>query len=33
VADLSSDREQELEMLVRDTVEEVTKPNLLPVLA
>lgn len=28
VADLSSDRAQELEMLVRDTVEEVTKPNL-----
>ncbi|CAD6219020.1 unnamed protein product [Miscanthus lutarioriparius] len=36
VADLSSDRAQELEMLVRDTVEEVTKPNLsdlFPVLA
>ncbi|XP_062194459.1 cytochrome P450 76M5-like [Phragmites australis] len=36
VADLSSDRAQELEMLVRDTVEEVTKPNLsdlFPVLS
>uniref|UniRef100_A0A0E0M1V3 Cytochrome P450 n=1 Tax=Oryza punctata TaxID=4537 RepID=A0A0E0M1V3_ORYPU len=36
VADLSSDRAQELEMLVRDTVEEATKPNLsdlFPVLA
>jgi len=36
VADLSSDQAQELEMLVRDTVEEVTKPNLsdlFPVLA
>jgi len=36
VADLSSNRAQELEMLVRDTVEEVTKPNLsdlFPVLA
>ncbi|CAD6224775.1 unnamed protein product [Miscanthus lutarioriparius] len=36
VADLSSDLAQELEMLVRDTVEEVTKPNLsdlFPVLA
>ncbi|TKW33425.1 hypothetical protein SEVIR_2G234640v4 [Setaria viridis] len=28
VADLSSDRAQELEMLVRDTVEEACKPNL-----
>ncbi|KAL6846482.1 hypothetical protein ACP4OV_023930 [Aristida adscensionis] len=36
VADLSSDRAQELEMLVRDIVEEVTKPNLsdlFPVLS
>ncbi|RLN33159.1 cytochrome P450 76M5-like [Panicum miliaceum] len=36
VADLSSDRAQELEMLVRDTVEEACKPNLsdlFPVLA
>ncbi|KAL6655479.1 hypothetical protein ACP70R_006305 [Stipagrostis hirtigluma subsp. patula] len=36
VADLSSDQAQELEMLVRDSVEEVTKPNLsdlFPVLA
>ncbi|KAF8695087.1 hypothetical protein HU200_037696 [Digitaria exilis] len=36
VADMSSDRAQELEMLVRDTVEEACKPNLsdlFPVLA
>ena len=36
VADLSSDRAQELEILVRDTVEEACKPNLsdlFPVLA
>ncbi|KAG8056928.1 hypothetical protein GUJ93_ZPchr0002g26478 [Zizania palustris] len=36
VADLSSDRAQQLEMLVKDTVDEVTKPNLsdlFPVLA
>jgi hypothetical protein len=36
VADLGSDRAQELEMLVRDTVEEATKPNLsdlFPLLA
>uniref|UniRef100_J3MXZ0 Cytochrome P450 n=1 Tax=Oryza brachyantha TaxID=4533 RepID=J3MXZ0_ORYBR len=36
VADLSSDKAQELEMLVRDTVAEATKPNLsdlFPVLA
>lgn len=36
VADLSSDRAQELEMLISDTVEEITKPNLsdlFPVLA
>ena len=36
VADLSSDRAQELEMLVRDTVEEACKPNLsdlFPVLS
>jgi len=36
VADLSSDRAQELEILVRDTVEEACKPNLsdlFPVLS